>query len=320
MGGAYLDGGSDPVALAFEHSTGGYRHFIRTRHNNSALSGNAIDFYVNSSTAAAGSTAPGVGSVHVMTLDSGRVGIGTTNPTYKLNVVGAGNVLRVETSNPSGGMASFGGTGEFSIDAPYVPGGRFFVANNGNVGIGVTAPNNRLEVGGNAFIIGSLSANGAAVTGDTTVTGRVTANSYHFPDGTSQATAVGATYTYMRGGLVEIAANGQAQASGAHLDAAAGSYELTATFRLTNAVNFAFRNNTRGVTCTLGGDSYSFTLPAGSEVGATQVFKLHGVAVLGAAGGLDLTCGATTAATDRSYVNITTRRLTATRVGNIAVQ
>ena len=89
-GGADSDGSLDPVAMAFQYRDGGYRHWIRTRHNSNIGSGNAIDFFVNNSNTADGSTGPGLGSgsAHVMTLDSGRVGIGTFGPSEKLTVEG----------------------------------------------------------------------------------------------------------------------------------------------------------------------------------------------------------------------------------------
>ena len=80
QGGADSNAGSDPQALAFSYRNGGYRHWLRTRHNSTVGSGNAIDFFVNNSSAADDSKGPGTGSVHVMTLDSGNVGIGTTEP------------------------------------------------------------------------------------------------------------------------------------------------------------------------------------------------------------------------------------------------
>jgi Phage Tail Collar Domain len=86
--GADSNGNNDPQALSFSYRTGGYRHWLRTRHNSVIGSGNAIDFFVNSSSTADGSKSPGVGSVHVMTLDSGNVGIGKTNPKAKLEVAG----------------------------------------------------------------------------------------------------------------------------------------------------------------------------------------------------------------------------------------
>jgi hypothetical protein len=82
--------GNGPSAMAFQWYLGGFRHWIRTRHNSVIGSGNAIDFFVNGSTTAQGSTGPGLGSgsQFVMTLDSGRVGIGTTSPGEILTVEG----------------------------------------------------------------------------------------------------------------------------------------------------------------------------------------------------------------------------------------
>jgi hypothetical protein len=90
QGGADADGAFDPQAMAFQYRSGGYRHWVRTRHSSVLGSGNAIDFFVNNSTSAAGSSGPGLGSgsTQVMTLDSGRVGIGIFSPTEKLSVEG----------------------------------------------------------------------------------------------------------------------------------------------------------------------------------------------------------------------------------------
>jgi hypothetical protein len=53
--------------------------------------------------------------------------------------------LRVESAGQN--LASFGATGRFDVDAAALPGGRFTVLDNGNVGIGKAAPNARLDVG-----------------------------------------------------------------------------------------------------------------------------------------------------------------------------
>ena len=88
QGGDAADGSSLKRAVAFSYNGGGYRHWIRTRHNGSGQAGNAIDFYVNSSTNADGSAGPDVGSTHVMSLNGGNVGIGKSNPGSKLDVAG----------------------------------------------------------------------------------------------------------------------------------------------------------------------------------------------------------------------------------------
>ena len=78
-----------------------------------------------------------------------NVGIGTTAPTFKLQVVDSLNTgLRVQTNSAGGTVASFGSLGNFQIDAPGVAAGRFVVTENGFVGIGTATPSDRLVVGG----------------------------------------------------------------------------------------------------------------------------------------------------------------------------
>ena len=68
-----------------------------------------------------------------------KVGIGTTAPAFKLEVVDPSNKgLRVQTNTAGGTVASFGSNGDFRIDRPFVAGGRFTVLENGNVGIGLS--------------------------------------------------------------------------------------------------------------------------------------------------------------------------------------
>jgi len=179
QGGATSEGANDPKAIAFSYGPGGYRHWIRTRHNDTTGgSGNAIDFYVNDDATSAGSTGPGTGSVHVMTLDSGRVGIGTTSPGAKLSVVGDPATVNIETKefvrllrpvvtgvknqNSAGflvGAFEEGLVGRSRLDIALA--GRPTATNefgglpdttvmsmlaNGNVGIGTVAPGARLQI------------------------------------------------------------------------------------------------------------------------------------------------------------------------------
>ena len=85
--GADNNGANDPFALAFQYRSGGYRHWIRTRHNGAADSdGNAIDFYLNNSATANGSSAPTVGTKLVMSLENGVV-------EQNKAAIGGGNVI-----------------------------------------------------------------------------------------------------------------------------------------------------------------------------------------------------------------------------------
>jgi hypothetical protein len=81
-----------------------------------------------------------------LTVD-GNVGIGNPSPAYPLHLA-VGKALRIEGGTGSAPYFSFGGNGDFSIDAPEVPGGRFIVQNAGNVGIGTATPAAKLEVAG----------------------------------------------------------------------------------------------------------------------------------------------------------------------------
>jgi hypothetical protein len=76
-----------------------------------------------------------------------NVGIGTPNPARALEIVDPSNTgLRVQTNLAGGTVASFGGNGNFQIDAPGKVGGRFTVLEDGRVGIGTSGPFSLLTV------------------------------------------------------------------------------------------------------------------------------------------------------------------------------
>lgn len=66
-----------------------YKHFIHTRHNGPPSENNAIDFYLCDGTQNNTVTS---GSIHTMSLVSGNVGIGTTNPQRKLDLNSDGKI------------------------------------------------------------------------------------------------------------------------------------------------------------------------------------------------------------------------------------
>lgn len=87
----------------------------------------------------------------IMNTQNGNVGIGTTGPLFKLQVLDQSNSgLRVQTSTGGGLVASFGGFGDFQIDAAGGPGVRLTVKENGFVGIGLNNPDRALVVNGSA--------------------------------------------------------------------------------------------------------------------------------------------------------------------------
>ena len=94
-----------------------------------------------------------INGVNSATADT-NVGIGLTAPTARLHIGNSNTTgLRVEgpSSSGTGTLAgSFGGYGDFSIDASGFVSGRLVVKENGNVGIGTATPDNKLSVNGSA--------------------------------------------------------------------------------------------------------------------------------------------------------------------------
>ena len=71
---------------------------------------------------------------------SGSVGIGASpSQTFKVQIVDPFRGLRVQANTAGGTIASFGANGDFQIDAANVVGGRFFVRQDGFIGIGHSA-------------------------------------------------------------------------------------------------------------------------------------------------------------------------------------
>jgi hypothetical protein len=167
--------GTEKSQINFSYDGGiGYSHSIRTRHNATVTSGNALDFYVWQP----GDAVDSQGSKHVMSLDAGNVGIGTTAPTHKLDVHAAEGQWKARFQGPDGyiiiGPANsswahiYTDRPAFLFNQPVYsfPGSfssfstsdltlqthgtvRMTVLNsNGNIGVGTSAPDQKLTVKG----------------------------------------------------------------------------------------------------------------------------------------------------------------------------
>ena len=138
----HVSSGADTEVSVDSTATGGHRWTMQS----SATQGLAGVFQIIDRS---------LGASRVSINTAGNVGIGTSTPSHKVEIMDTGNSgLRVQTNTTGGTVASFGGSGGFQIDAPNVPGGRFVVTQGGNVGIGTTTPAALLDVNG-AFHVGT---------------------------------------------------------------------------------------------------------------------------------------------------------------------
>jgi hypothetical protein len=102
-----------------------------------------------------------------------------TQPKASFDIGGSGHLggaLRIEANgfiDPETPSLSLSSNGSFQVDAPFLPGGRFTILPNGNVGIGNGAPDEKLDVVGNIKLTGIISGDGSGLTN---VTAHTTSN------------------------------------------------------------------------------------------------------------------------------------------------
>ena len=108
-GNAYL---SFSPQIEFQYNSGGYKHFIGSRHDGNTVSsfGNAIDFWLYSSTSggANASITTGTGNVNILSVTANGVGICNNSPLIALDVVGGGRFTGVSTNTISTNIVNAG--------------------------------------------------------------------------------------------------------------------------------------------------------------------------------------------------------------------
>ncbi|MES3005008.1 MAG: tail fiber domain-containing protein [Patescibacteria group bacterium] len=124
------------------------------------------------STISTGGLAVGT-SQFVVQQNSGNVGIGTSNPFYKLqvadgNVALSGSGSSYLVTGPT--AANFGHTGFFDLNLQTNGLNRLTVLAGGNVGVGTTSPYEKFSVDGNIALTGTVSGGSVSITGGKTLT------------------------------------------------------------------------------------------------------------------------------------------------------
>jgi hypothetical protein len=215
---------------------------------------------------------------------TGRVAVGTTPGSYRFTVQDTGSVFRVTEGNANGVMASFGGAGQIQVDAPGVFGGRLALLDNGNLGLGVANPTNKLSF---APLLGKKISLYPGATGD--VGFAVAGNRLQiYSDNPNADVALGydaagtfnERFAFKPTGAMAVNGNtgnaGDVLTSGGSGAAATWASPMTATNANTYIVNSpsTITLSSSGITA-LPGMSQAFSTSAGAKVGVTYTVYVN---------------------------------------------
>ena len=106
--------------IAFQYRTGGYRHFITSRHYGDVVNytENAIDFWLNKSNSPTGSSTGGTGNINTLSVTAAGIGIYCNAPQYALDVNGTINCTgyRLNGAVLTTSIAGINSTGNVGIN------------------------------------------------------------------------------------------------------------------------------------------------------------------------------------------------------------
>jgi hypothetical protein len=166
--------GSNSNGLIQAYVTAGGGNALRL--NSNFASGNYIDLnpYI-SGVSNGGFEIIQNGTQRFVINSGGNVGIGTTSPAYKLEVAGNARITSTTLIQYGGADTWFGYGGSYDNYFSTPNGGKQVFRNasseimtltsTGNVGIGTTSPTQKLDVNGNAVVLGFLQAGDASILG-----------------------------------------------------------------------------------------------------------------------------------------------------------
>lgn len=155
--------------IAIQSGAGGFRHFIASRHTLATYSyNNAIDFYINNSATASGSSTPNTttgaanGNIEIMSITGVGVGIGTSQPAGMLDVEGGtavaaipGAPIQLVAQNGGSGSSGYAG-GNITLTAGNA--GGTTAANGGNI---ILTPGTPVSTGTTGYVgIGKAGSSG----------------------------------------------------------------------------------------------------------------------------------------------------------------